>query len=103
MWILSSKRRAILSVTDKTGLEELARALLDHDYELLASGGTAQKLRDAGIPVREVSEFTGQAEILGERCRRRRDRGGRPDRRSHPRTLAQNDNRHPRRLGLLPR
>jgi phosphoribosylaminoimidazolecarboxamide formyltransferase/IMP cyclohydrolase len=62
-------RRAVLSVTDKTGLVEFAGALVERGYELLASGGTAKKIADAGIAVQEVSDFTGQAEILGGRVK----------------------------------
>jgi phosphoribosylaminoimidazolecarboxamide formyltransferase/IMP cyclohydrolase len=62
-------RRAVLSVTDKTGLVEFASALVERGYDLLASGGTAKKIADAGIKVREVSDFTGQPEILGGRVK----------------------------------
>jgi len=60
---------ALLSVTDKTGLPELGQTLLDHGYELLASGGTAQALASAGLPVTEVSELTGFPEIFGGRVK----------------------------------
>lgn len=62
-------RRALLSVTDKTGLTEVARALLDHEYELIASGGTARHLRDTGLAVTEVSEVTGFPEIFAGRVK----------------------------------
>ena len=52
-------RRALLSVSDKTGLVELATALDALDIELISTGGTAEVLRDAGLPVRDVSELTG--------------------------------------------
>jgi phosphoribosylaminoimidazolecarboxamide formyltransferase/IMP cyclohydrolase len=52
-------QRALLSVSDKTGLIELAQALHRLDIELLSTGGTAQVLREAKIPVRDVSNFTG--------------------------------------------
>ena len=61
--------RAILSVYDKSGLLPLARALLDHDWELVASGGTARALRSAGLPVTPVSEITGAPEMLGGRVK----------------------------------
>ena len=48
-------RRALLSVSDKTGLVELARALAARDVELLSTGGTAKALRDAGLDVRDGS------------------------------------------------
>ncbi len=62
-------RRALLSVSDKTGLVELGRALAESGAELLSTGGTARALRDAGIPAREVSEITGFPEILDGRVK----------------------------------
>ena len=61
--------RALLSVSDKTGLADLGRALARHGVELLASGGTAKALAAAGVPVREVSDFTGAPEILDGRVK----------------------------------
>ena len=61
--------RAVLSVTDKSGLVEFAAALIERGFELLASGGSARVIADAGLAVREVSEYTGQAEILGGRVK----------------------------------
>ena len=66
---MNRQRRALLSVTDKSGLTELARKLRDHDYELIASGGTANHLKNAGLPVREVNELTGFPEIFGGRVK----------------------------------
>jgi phosphoribosylaminoimidazolecarboxamide formyltransferase/IMP cyclohydrolase len=63
------RRRALLSVTDKTGLVELARGLARFDFELIASGGTAKALRDAGCEVIDVESVTGQPEILGGRVK----------------------------------
>jgi phosphoribosylaminoimidazolecarboxamide formyltransferase/IMP cyclohydrolase len=60
---------ALLSVTDKSGLLELARSLLEKKWSLLASGGTAAHLRKAGLPVDEVADFTGAPEILGGRVK----------------------------------
>ncbi len=61
---------ALFSVSDKTGLvEDLARPLLDLGWTFLASGGTAKTLRDAGIPVVEVADYTGSPEILGGRVK----------------------------------
>ncbi len=62
-------RRALFSVYDKTGLIELARALAQGGAELLASGGTRSALVDAGLPVTEVADYTGQPEILGGRVK----------------------------------
>ena len=62
-------RRALLSVSDKTGLVELAHGLAALDIELLSTDGTARALRDAGIAVRDVSEVTGFPEIMGGRVK----------------------------------
>ena len=61
--------KAILSVHDKTGLLEFARGLVEMGWSLLASGGTARLLRENGLPVREVAEYTGSPEILGGRVK----------------------------------
>ncbi len=62
-------RRALISVHDKSGLLELARALADSGAELVSSGGTASALRDAGIAVTEVSDVTGFPEMLDGRVK----------------------------------
>jgi phosphoribosylaminoimidazolecarboxamide formyltransferase/IMP cyclohydrolase len=62
-------RRAILSLSDKTGLIELATALAGRGVALLASGGTFKALADAGFAVTEISAYTGQPEILGGRVK----------------------------------
>ncbi|MEM8714115.1 MAG: bifunctional phosphoribosylaminoimidazolecarboxamide formyltransferase/IMP cyclohydrolase, partial [Planctomycetota bacterium] len=51
--------RALLSVSNKNGLENFARQLSDHGVEILSTGGTFKALKDAGIPVIEVSAHTG--------------------------------------------
>jgi phosphoribosylaminoimidazolecarboxamide formyltransferase/IMP cyclohydrolase len=61
--------RALLSVWDKTGIVEFARELQSLGWELIASGGTARVLLDAGLVVQEVSEITGEAEMLGGRVK----------------------------------
>ena len=61
--------RALLSVSDKTGLIDLARALASLGVELLSTGGTYRALRDAGLAVREVSEHTGFPEIMDGRVK----------------------------------
>ena len=67
-------RRALVSVSHKTGVVDFARGLAAQGVELLSTGGTASAIREAGIEVTDVSEFTGQAEILaqhpGEAARR---------------------------------
>ena len=62
-------RRALLSVSDKTGLVELARALDRRGVELLSTGGTAKLLAEAGVSVREVSSYTGFPEIMDGRVK----------------------------------
>src|SRR6202051_3701663 len=62
-------QRAILSVTDKTGLVEFARKLSDLRVELISTGGTAQLLRQSGINVKDISELTGFPEMLDGRVK----------------------------------
>ncbi len=62
-------RLALLSVSDKTGIVELARKLKEHQFEIISSGGTAKALQDAGITVTKVSNYTGSPEILGGRVK----------------------------------
>ncbi len=62
-------RRALLSVTDKTGLVEFARALADFGVELVSTGGTAKALREAGLTVKDISELTGFPEMLDGRVK----------------------------------
>src|SRR5579862_582616 len=62
-------RRALLSVSDKTGLVELARWLASHDIEILSTGGTARLLASEGLTVREVSSYTGFPEIMDGRVK----------------------------------
>ncbi len=62
-------RRALISVSDKTGVADFARALAALGVEILSTGGTATALRDAGLEVTDVSEFTGQEEILDGRVK----------------------------------
>lgn len=64
-----SKFRVLLSVSDKTGLVDFAKKLSDAGGELVASGGTAKAIADAGIPVISVDEVTGFPEILGGRVK----------------------------------
>lgn len=62
-------RRALLSVTDKTGLVDFARALASFGVELISTGGTARALRDAGLAVKDISELTGFPEMLDGRVK----------------------------------
>jgi phosphoribosylaminoimidazolecarboxamide formyltransferase/IMP cyclohydrolase len=62
-------RRALVSVSDKTGVAEFARTLAGLGVEILSTGGTASALREEGVDVTDVSEFTGQSEILGGRVK----------------------------------
>jgi phosphoribosylaminoimidazolecarboxamide formyltransferase/IMP cyclohydrolase len=62
-------RRALISVSDKTGVADFAKGLAALGVEILSTGGTASALREAGLTVTDVSEFTGQEEILGGRVK----------------------------------
>ncbi|WP_405035620.1 bifunctional phosphoribosylaminoimidazolecarboxamide formyltransferase/IMP cyclohydrolase [Pseudidiomarina sp. CB1] len=62
-------QRALLSVSDKTGIIEFAQALQQRGVQLLSTGGTARLLRDNNIPVTDVSEHTGQEEIMNGRVK----------------------------------
>lgn len=63
-------RLALLSVSNKTGIVDLARRLVEEfEFDLISSGGTAQTLKDAGLPVTKVSDYTGSPEILGGRVK----------------------------------
>ena len=61
--------RAVMSVTDKSGLVEFAKFLAERQVEILSTGGTAKLLRENGVPVREVSDFTGFPEMLDGRVK----------------------------------
>ncbi len=61
--------RALISVSDKTGMVELGQALADAGVEILSTGGSAKALKDAGVPVVEVSEYTGFPEIMDGRVK----------------------------------
>ena len=62
-------QQALLSVSDKSGLEPFARGLVDRGVTILSTGGTARILREAGIPVADISEFTGFPEMLDGRVK----------------------------------
>ncbi|MFN7536338.1 MAG: bifunctional phosphoribosylaminoimidazolecarboxamide formyltransferase/IMP cyclohydrolase, partial [Burkholderiales bacterium] len=62
-------RTALLSVSDKTGIVDFARALHQQGVKLISTGGTASLLADSGLPVTEVSEITGFPEMLDGRVK----------------------------------
>jgi phosphoribosylaminoimidazolecarboxamide formyltransferase / IMP cyclohydrolase len=62
-------RRALVSVTDKSGLVELAQVLASFEVELISTGGTAKALREAGLAVRDISDLTGFPEMLDGRVK----------------------------------
>ena len=66
---LTMPRRALLSVSDKTGLADLGQGLVARGFELVSTGGTAAALRTAGLPVTDVSAVTGFAEVLDGRVK----------------------------------
>ena len=65
----TARPRALLSVYDKTGIIEFAKGLSDLGYELVSTGGTARKLREAGLDVIGVSDVTGHPEIFDGRVK----------------------------------
>jgi phosphoribosylaminoimidazolecarboxamide formyltransferase / IMP cyclohydrolase len=66
---MSTVRRALLSVHDKTGVVDFAKGLTDLGVEILSTGGTAKLLRDAGVPVVDVAQVTGFPEMLDGRVK----------------------------------
>lgn len=66
---MSTIRRALISLSDKTGAVEFARALAEQGVEILSTGGTAKLLADAGVPVIEVADYTGFPEMLDGRVK----------------------------------
>jgi phosphoribosylaminoimidazolecarboxamide formyltransferase/IMP cyclohydrolase len=86
-------RRAIFSVSDRTGIDDFGRRLAACGVELLASGGTGKALRDAGLETKDVSEITGFPEMMDGRVKTLHPRihGGLLARRDVPEHLAQAD------------
>ena len=66
---MNSKRRALISVSDKTGVVEFARSLAELGFEIVSTGGTHKILEQNGIPVTGISDVTGFPEILGGRVK----------------------------------
>ncbi len=87
---VSMKPRALISVSDKTGVVELARGLVARGWEILSTGGTARTLRDQGIPVVEVAQVTGHPEMMDGRVKTLHPaiHAGILARREHPHDLA---------------
>jgi len=83
---MAAIKRAIISVSNKEGIVDFAKALSSMAIEILSTGGTAKALRDAGIPVKEVSEYTGFPEMLDGRVKTLHPKihGGILSRRSNP-------------------
>lgn len=95
---------ALLSVSNKTGIIELARTLVtEFNFDIISSGGTAKTLKDAGIPVTKVSEYTGSPEILGGRVKTLHPRihGGILARRDEPQDITDLENNHIRPIDLV--
>ena len=66
---MSKIERAIISVTDKTGVVDFARSLAGFGVQILSTGGTAKAMRDGGVTVTEISEYTGFPEMLDGRVK----------------------------------
>ncbi|MEH2337454.1 bifunctional phosphoribosylaminoimidazolecarboxamide formyltransferase/IMP cyclohydrolase [Nostoc sp.] len=97
-------RLALLSVSNKTGLIDLARSLVEEfDFDLISSGGTAQALKDAGLPVTKVADYTGSPEILGGRVKTLHPRihGGILARRDVPQDITDLENNQIRPIDLV--
>lgn len=97
-------RLALLSTSDKTGLIDLARVLVEEfGFDLISSGGTAQALKEAGLPVTKVSDYTGSPEILGGRVKTLHPRihGGILARRDLPQDIADLDANQIRAIDLV--
>jgi phosphoribosylaminoimidazolecarboxamide formyltransferase/IMP cyclohydrolase len=97
-------RLALLSVSNKTGLIDLARSLVEEfDFDLISSGGTAQALKDAGLPVTKVADYTGSPEILGGRVKTLHPRihGGILARRDFPEDITDLENNQIRPIDLV--
>jgi phosphoribosylaminoimidazolecarboxamide formyltransferase / IMP cyclohydrolase len=101
---MSMARLALLSTSDKTGLVELARTLVEEfEFDIVSSGGTAQTLKQAGIPVTKVSDYTGSPEILGGRVKTLHPKihGGILARQSLPEDLAELEANQIRPIALV--
>ena len=86
-------KRALISVSDKTGIVDFAHELKHFDVEIISTGGTAKALRDAGIDVRDISDLTGFPEMMDGRVKTLHPR-------VHGRLLALRDN--PEHMAAMP-
>src|SRR5215470_17433926 len=95
--------RALISVFDKSGVVEFAKRLAALGIDILSTGGTAKLLREAGVPVRDVSDFTGWPEMLGGRVKTLHPKvhGGLLFRRGHAEDLKQAKEHDVRPIDLL--
>lgn len=86
---MSHIKRALISVSNKKGVVDFAKALHAMGIEILSTGGTAKSLRDAGVPVKDVSEHTGSPEMLDGRVKTLHPRihGGLLSRRDNPKDM----------------
>lgn len=82
-------KRAIISVSDKKGVVDFAKALHSSGVEIISTGGTAKTLRDAGVPVKDVSDYTGFPEMLDGRLKTLHPKihGGLLSRRDNPKDM----------------
>ncbi|MEH2060817.1 MAG: bifunctional phosphoribosylaminoimidazolecarboxamide formyltransferase/IMP cyclohydrolase [Nostoc sp.] len=97
-------RLALLSVSNKTGLIDLARSLVEEfNFDLISSGGTAQAIKDAGLPVTKVADYTASPEILGGRVKTLHPRihGGILARRDVPQDITDLENNQIRPIDLV--
>ncbi len=97
------KRRALLSVSNKSGLIELAKVLIKHDVELISTGGTKKTLSEAGLPVMGIEEVTGFPEMLDGRVKTLHPlvHGGLLFRRDHPEHVKQVEEAHIRPIDFV--
>lgn len=86
---MSKIKRAIISVSDKKGIVDFAKELNSMGIEIISTGGTAKTLKESGIPVKDVSEYTGSPEMLGGRVKTLHPKvhGGILSRRDNPQDL----------------
>jgi phosphoribosylaminoimidazolecarboxamide formyltransferase/IMP cyclohydrolase len=86
---MSKIKRAIISVSDKKGIVDFAKELNSMGIEIISTGGTAKTLKESGIPVKDVSEYTGSPEMLGGRVKTLHPKvhGGILSRRDNPKDM----------------